>query len=568
MSKYTKEIWVLPKKDIKWVLILSIIVLLPNIFLAFHGNDMAKSSFFKTTAYIVVSIFLFLLPSLFLKMRFFFVIQGIFVLLAPLEIAHIYLNRMPATTAFLLSIVDTDWNESTEVLASLKVPLIFLFLLWGFYFYIALKKIKNTYLLPSMKIRVYFICAFLVLVFAGYSFYFLSEYYIKTDKKDVFKSTNEHFLMESHKIYPYDLIINTYKVYETKRKIKNGWKQIQNFRFNAYKEDPVDEKEVYVFVIGETSRYSSYSINGYERETSPLLSKTKNLISYSDLFSQANITSSSLPTILTRASAVDYNRAFVEKSFVDAFQEAGFKTYWIANQSASNNFIRRITKDANAEFFTAVDFDSDTNYDEKLWDYLSEVLKKEDQKVLIVLHTLGSHFRYNFRYPTKYELFKPCLKGTFDYNMISAKNKELFINTYDNSILYTDFFLATTIQKIDSLGAISALAFVSDHGENLFDTPENRVLHGGSKFTKYDFHVPFFVWTSDEYNQQYPSKVENLIQNKDKKLSVNNLFYSFLDIANITFPEQVLAKSIASPYLKEDSVRYVITTNMETVKGF
>ena len=568
MSKYTKEISVRPKKDLKWMIILSIIVLLPNIFLAFYGNDIAKSSIFKITTYIVVSIFFFLLPSLFLKMRIFFIFQGIFVLFAPLEIAHVYLNRMPVTTAFLLSIIDTDWNESTEVLASLKVPLFLLFLLWGFYLYIAIKKIKNTYLFHSMKNRIYFICTFLVIVFACYSFYFLSEYNIKTDKKEVFRSTNEHFLLESYKIYPYDLIINTYKVYATKRKIKNGWKQIQNFRFNAYKEDPVDEKEVYVFVIGETSRYSSYSINGYERETSPLLSKTKNLISYSDLFSEANITSSSLPTILTRASAVDYNRAFVEKSFVDAFQEAGFKTYWIANQSASNSFIQRIAKDTNEEFFMTVDFDADNNYDEKLWNYLSEVLKKEDKKVLIVLHTLGSHFRYNFRYPDKYELFKPCLKGSFDYNMISAKNKEMFINTYDNSILYTDFFLATTIQKIDSLGAISALAFVSDHGENLFDTPENRVLHGGSNFTKYDFHVPFFVWTSDKYNQQYPSKVENLIRNKDRKLTAGNLFYSFLDIANITFPEQVLTKSIASSCLKEDSVRYVITTNMEVTKGF
>jgi glucan phosphoethanolaminetransferase (alkaline phosphatase superfamily) len=120
-----------------------------------------------------------------------------------------------------------------------------------------------------------------------------------------------------------------------------------------------------------------------------------------------------------------------------------------------------------------IDFDADNNFDEKLWDFLSEVLQREEKKVLIVLHTLGSHFRYNFRHPPEYEIFKPSLKGSFDYNMISSKNKEMFINTYDNSIVYTDFFLATTIQKLDSLNAVSALAFVSDHGENLFDTPEN-----------------------------------------------------------------------------------------------
>jgi glucan phosphoethanolaminetransferase (alkaline phosphatase superfamily) len=299
-----------------------------------------------------------------------------------------------------------------------------------------------------------------------------------------------------------------------------------------------------------------------------MLAKIEHLISYSDILSEANITSSSLPIILTRATATDYNRAFVEKSFIDAFKEAGFKTYWIANQSASDSFIRRISKNTDNKFFMAIDFDADDTYDEKLWEYLSEVLKKEDSKALIVLHTLGSHFRYNFRYPPAYEIFKPSLKGSFDYNMISAKNKKMFINTYDNSIAYTDFFLATTIQKLDSVKAISSLAYIADHGENLFDTPENIVLHGGSKFTKFDLHVPFFIWTSDKYNQQFPEKTENIVRNKNMRLTSNCVFYSLLDIAGITFPEQNLTKSISSDQLKADSIRYMMDTNMKIRKSF
>ena len=568
MNKNNKEILFRNKKTILWMLFLSFIVLLPNFFLACYGNDIAKGSSLKIVTYLVVSVFLFLLPTLFLKMRTFFLFQGIFVLLAPLEIAHIYLNRMPITTAFLLSIFDTNWNESTEVLDSIKIPILFLLIFWAFYFYIAVKKINNVFLFRSLKVRMYFLGAFLAVLLLGYAFYFYSEYHISVNKKGVFASTNEHFVMKLYKIYPYNLIINSYKVYATKREIKEGREKIRNFHFYAQKEKPIDDREVYIFVIGETGRYSSYSINGYQRDTSPLLSKTKNLISYSDLFSEANITSSSLPIILTRASAKDYNRAFIEKSFVDAFKEAGFKTYWIANQSANNGFIRRISKDTDEEFFMTIDFDADNNYDEKLWNFLSEVLKREDKKVLIVLHTLGSHFRYNFRYPPSYEIFKPSLKGSFDYNMISAKNKEMFVNTYDNSIVYTDFFLATTIQKLDSLNAVSALVYVADHGENLFDTPENVVLHGGSKFTPYDLHVPFFVWTSDKYNYLYPAKTENLLSNKDKRLTSDCIFYSILDIADITFPEQNPTKSIASEQLKEDSVRYMINTNMKVQKGF
>jgi glucan phosphoethanolaminetransferase (alkaline phosphatase superfamily) len=568
MNKYTKEIGLINKKTVPWLLFLSFIVLLPNIFLACYGNDISGLSLFKAIVYLIISCFLFFAPSLFLKLRVFFLFQGVFVLFAPLEIAHIYLNRMPVTSAFLLSIIDTNWNESTEVLSSLKIPIFCLLVFWGFYFYITIKKIDNIFLIKSLKIRIRFLVAFLIVLFVGYSYYLFDGYHAKTGKMEVFRFTNKHFLMQAYKIYPYDLIFNMCRVYNTKSEMKKGEEKIKNFHFQAYEKKPVSEREVFIFVIGETGRYDSYSINGYPRETSPMLAKTENLISYSDMLSEANITSSSLPIILTRASARDYDRAFIEKSFVDAFKEAGFKTYWIANQSASNGFIRRISKDTDDEFFMTTNFDSDDNYDEKLWKFLSEVLKKEDKKVLIVLHTLGSHFRYNFRYPPSYEIFKPSLKGSFDYNMISAKNKEMFINTYDNSIAYTDFFLATTIQKLDSLNAVSAMIYVADHGENLFDTPENIVMHGGSKFTKYDLHVPFFVWTSNKYNQLFPEKTENLIRNKDIRLTSDCIFYSILDMADITFPEQNLSKSIASEQLKPDSIRYMINTNMEVKKSF
>jgi glucan phosphoethanolaminetransferase (alkaline phosphatase superfamily) len=502
------------------------------------------SSFFKKILFCAITGFFFLLPFLFLKARTFFLVQGFFVLLSPFEIGHIYLNRMPATSAFLLSIVDTNWDESTELLTSIKVPILLLLLLWFFYFFIAIKKVDNSRFIRSKKVVIASAIVFALALFVGYS----SGY--------------------NKKVYPYDLLLRTYQVYTTKKETKDGLEKMRHFRFDAQKTDSLDEREVYVFVIGETGRYNSYSLNGYERETSPLLSKTNNLISYTDFFSEANITTSSLSLILTRATARDYNRSFVEKSVVDAFKEAGFATYWIANQSANNDFVRRIAKDTDQEYFKQTTFEETNNFDEQLWVFLDRVLAKNEKKVLIVLHTSGSHFRYNFRYPPQYEVFQPSLKGSFDYALISAKNKKQFINTYDNSILYTDFFLSGTINKIDSLKSISALLYVSDHGENLFDTDANIVFHGGSKFTEYDFHVPLFVWTSEEYIAQYPEKVENMRCNKDKKLSTQTLFYSWLDIAHITFPEQILSKSIASESLQEDSIRYVVNTNMEVEEGF
>jgi len=109
--------------------------------------------------------------------------------------------------------------------------------------------------------------------------------------------------------------------------------------------------------------------------------------------------------------------------------------------------------------------------------------------------------------------------------------------------------------------------YVSDHGENMFDTAENISLHGGSEPTQYDIHVPFLVWSSDKYQKTYPQKWSNMEKNKDKKMSASVLFYSILDAAGITFPEQNQEKSIASEMFKEDSLRYMITPDF-TVKVF
>lgn len=528
------------KKEYVWMVVLSVIALFPNIFFLFYGNKALPAALFL----FALSCLFYLLPCLFLRKRVFFIIQGIFVLLAPLEAAHIYLNRMPATAAFLLSIIDTNQEESFELLSAIKFPLVILFLFWAFYFFIVFVRIKNICLFKSNLTKWIGVPVFAGMIITGYATGYNKE------------------------IYPYSLMFRTYQVFAAKKEIKAGKEKMKNFRFNAVKKDTVYEKEVYVFVIGETGRYSSYSINGYRRNTSPMLEKTENLVSYTDFHSEANITTSSLPVILTRASALDYERSYVEKSFVDAFKEAGFKTYWIAYQSANNQFIRRISGDADKEYFRVPNFSDTANFDEQLWPYLDDVLAGNDRKALIVIHTLGSHFRYNYRYPASFEVFCPSLKGAFDYALISAKNKEMFVNTYDNSILYTDFFLAETIRKIDSLQAVSTLVYVADHGENLFDTEANIVFHGGSEYTPYDFHVPFFVWTSDKYNTLYPSKVENLNRNKDKKLSTHYIFYSMLDMAGITFPEQIPDRSIVSETLREDSVRYILNTNMEVQKGF
>ena len=86
-----------------------------------------------------------------------------------------------------------------------------------------------------------------------------------------------------------------------------------------------------VVIIGESVRASNLGVNGYERATTPNLSKEKNLVSYADVRSMDGVTHLCVPYMLTRADSAHYDLMFEERSFIDLFKRAGYRTAWVAN---------------------------------------------------------------------------------------------------------------------------------------------------------------------------------------------------------------------------------------------
>lgn len=108
-------------------------------------------------------------------------------------------------------------------------------------------------------------------------------------------------------------------------------------------------------------------------------------------------------------------------------------------------------------------------FDDELLFLVEKELKAGHQKLFIVLHAYGSHFNYKERYPESMSVFKPD-------NLTDAKyeNKEYLMNAYDNTIRYTDGFLASLITLLQKTNSFSAMLYTSDHGEDIFD--DNRKL--------------------------------------------------------------------------------------------
>ncbi len=388
-------------------------------------------------------------------------------------------------------------------------------------------------------------------------------YQIRSNIKSAYTISGDIFLLKFERIYPIDAIKSIVSGIKLYNKLIIDSKEINQFRFNAKQKAAINERELYVLVIGETARYSSFSINNYKRKTSPLLEKTNSIVSFNNVYSEANSTAMSVPILISRANAFDFERRKKEKTILAAFSEAGFSTYWIGNQGLEDEFIQQAASQVTKHYFTSKDIDYTDSYDQILWKYLDEILKKNEQKQFIVLHTLGSHFRYNFRYPDSFNKFKPSFSGAFGYDQINRMNRQKLINTYDNSILYTDFFLGNTIQKINNTRSVSYLYYISDHGENLYE--KNTIFHGGEEPTKFDVHVPLIIWTSDKYNMTFSEKISRIKLNSNQKISSSRTFHSLLDMANIRIDGEELKKSIASKQFTPDTIRYMLNSKMEVI---
>ena len=333
----------------------------------------------------------------------------------------------------------------------------------------------------------------------------------------------------------------------------------RNFRFHATLTGDPQTPQTVLLVIGESSRFDRWSMNGYKRETNPLLAAESNLVSLSDMITPVSATRLSVPIIISRKPATQGLKAgFSEKSFITAYKEAGFKTFWISNQMSFGKFdtpVSAFAKEADVtEFLNLGGFTNSSNFDDVLLAPLSRAMLDPRPKKLIVLHTLGNHWNYSHRHPKEFDHWKPSLYGIVDPDYTDLKNKEALNNSYDNSILYTDSILDELIQHLKASQQLTSMMYISDHGQTLYDGSCKLAFHGHN--TQYEFHIPAFIWYSDAYQAQFPEKIEQLHKHQQFKLSTENVFHTLLDMGNIHYPNERLEWSILNSSLKKHT-RYV-----------
>lgn len=356
-----------------------------------------------------------------------------------------------------------------------------------------------------------------------------------------------------NQLYPVNICYNLYLAFERNAASENYREASRDFKFDARSEHSATAPEVYVMVVGETARTHNFSLYGYPRNTNPLLSKTPGIKAFPNVTTQSNTTHKSVPMLLSAASAEDFERLFHEKGILAAFKEAGFHTVFISNQLPNHSFIDFLGEQADEHYFLKKEDASQGNhYDEDLLQKLDEILPLADasssahyhyryRKLFVVLHSYGSHFNYQERYPRSFAYFKPDSRSE-----AKSENRRDLLNAYDNTIRYTDYILHGIIERLQKWEGVqaktdgvycqptSAMLYTSDHGENIFDDERSLFLHAAPKASDYELHVPFIIWTSDGFSKQYPDILKALGENRPKQVQSSlSAFHTMLGIGGI-----------------------------------
>ena len=279
-----------------------------------------------------------------------------------------------------------------------------------------------------------------------------------------------------------------------------------------------DKKTLVVLVIGETARSNNFSMYGYDKETNPLL-KESGAVALNNASACSTYTTASIYCMLSHNGATS---GFVEP-LPSYLQRHGVKVIWRSNNWGEPPI--KVSKLQKANDLKAECIGVDCNYDGVLLSNLREEIEASDaNKMFLVLHTTGSHGpAYNTKYPKEFEKFAPVCESV---ELDNCSSEEL-INAYDNTIVYTDYFLSETIKTLKTLKDIPVtMMYVSDHGESLGEY--GLYLHGTpySIAPDYQKEIPFIVWMSDSFKNLKDLNKHSFKQNGN--YSHHNVFHSVM----------------------------------------
>lgn len=261
------------------------------------------------------------------------------------------------------------------------------------------------------------------------------------------------------------------------------------------------DKNTLVLVIGESDTRHNWSLYGYQRKTNPELEKLRDqLWVFKKIKSADASTVGSITKIFTPATLDNPNLWKSKPGIVTIAKHLGYKVIWITNQGIENTGIVSIlAAQADSVTFTNQGGSrSEGSHDEVVFAPYEQAIADPATKKLIVVHILGAHPAYNFRYPESFAAFEDR-DDAIHHQLIAAGRSRWaikFRNYYDSALLYEDFVLSNLLKKlIDKNDRDTSWLYLADHGE---DVVHHNDFSGHNHRAREMWEIPFLFWSGKE----------------------------------------------------------------------
>lgn len=454
-------------------------------------------------------------------------------------------------TSNILATLTANHGECSQFF-EYQIPKLFIYLLLTLLFIIAiylLYKYKSSKISSKILYTSIIITGTFIVVFSTLNYYST----LKAYKKHIRKANPEQVVIPAKRIIklsftthpPINSLFCTYKAIQ----FMSNKIEVDNFTFGATQNQKNDDKEIYMLLIGESLTSQRIFFEG-ERVTMPLMGAIDRKVYFDNFYSTACYTLLSIPQIITRSTPSCRYLYQKEKSVVEPFHSCGFYTAAIIHDGKlllERNYNQLIENDLGTNIVVKNDIEIPVQI---------EKLANMHNKLFILSQMQGSHFFYT-NYDEPHNKFRPNINSDKNSNSDS-----LYINAYDNTILYTDSVLYLISTKLDTSNSICAYLFTSDHGEYLCS---EYGTHGEMQSSA-EYQVPLFFWYSEKYANKCTKKIVNAQNNKNLPLNCNNIFYSVLEMAGISISENYQNHSLS---IFADSVtiskRQVILSDHTTI---
>lgn len=319
---------------------------------------------------------------------------------------------------------------------------------------------------------------------------------------------------------------------------------------NHFVDKSGDLPRTLVLVIGESTQRGRMSLYGYPRPTTPgfdTLHKTDpHFTVFNNVVTSRPYTIEILQQALTFADQQNPDLYLTKPSIMNMMKQAGYKTFWITNQQTMterNTMLTVFSKQTDTQYYMNQQrTQSAREYDTNVLAPFQKVLTDPAPKKFIIVHLLGTHLKYKYRYPENAGIFDD------DTEYMPAglsRDKAAIYNQYDNAVHFNDSVVTQLIKYYKASKPNGFLLYFSDHGEEVYDTPPHDIQGRNEEApTRHMYSIPFVLWTSPTWQAAHP---RDFSTDMNRQYSSSQLIHTWSDLAGLSYDGYDATRSITSP---------------------